>query len=1291
MATAMIGGVVCILIVGFSPASASADPSPYEIASYGQDFSASPEQARTNLTLQSEAAGIVEFLQKTLKERYAGLWFDNDDGKFHIAIVPGVDGQEVRRSLVEDFGLPGRAVVMTPARSTWKELEGSLTSASSAIREKGLGKRVAAGIDPENNALEVTADAGTPTAEVNQIADGIEGSVTILPTKRPQSDVETLACITVEPRRCDKPLRGGVELGVIEKLNAEFSNAFMGVCTIAFKGTDKVTGQPFVLTAGHCFPDWSSSQDTWMSRVTNETFFAIGKSDGYTFSGVGDYGRIKAQNSWWSEIPQWPSMVAHYWGDQTYPINYEAYPYKGQYLCFSGARSGTSCGNVNNLNVSGMVNQEGQPLPPMAEVPGVCVKPGDSGGPFFSYSSNTAVGILSAGELGGSCASNIAYFDEVVQATDALNVTVGYRIGGAPIATTSAATGIGGTQATLNAQVNPNAVETSYRFDYGTTTSYGQSTGTAIVGHEGQPVGVSAGISGLEPATIYHYRVVATSAAGTAVGSDVQFETGPGKPVVVNEPASGRTVSGLTFNGSVNPRKAATKYWFGYGQSTQYGTSVPVPALSVGNGKAPVAVSQSVSGLQPETLYHRALFAENEFGLVQSNDRTVTTLARTPTSLTPFGAKGTATGQLERPAGLDVDGAGNVWVVDRVNSRVSKYSPSGTHLLSFGKKGFGPGEFNEPRALAISPDGRVWVTDWGNKRVEVFSSTGQFQFEIGPQETSIGQLSEPYGIVIAEDGTLWVSDMGTNRLAQYSQMKGAEGYFLRAVDGVKGSGTVFDEPTEIDLDAEGDVWVPDFSKNAIFEVDVSSHDQVDKRFDLPGAQPLGLEVKSSGSLLIVERANNRVEQFSPNGEWQAAYGTKGTEPGQLTEPCGIAVYDNGFPYISDSGNARIVRWKQEAPPAVYDKGVTGLTRTSAVLNGSVNPLGLSTTYQFEYGPTSAYGSQTAATSAGSGTGRVSVSAALSGLAAEGEVHYRLKATSSAGTSYTQDRSFAYKPTATFSLSFGTPGQGPGNFERPIGSDTDSAGNVWVVDRLNNRVMKFGPSGEFLLSAGSQGSGPGQLNNPMTIAVAPSGNIWVTDFGNSRLEIFSSTGGYVGVVGPNETISGKLSEPYGITIDGSGNVYVADDRADRVAKYRSVPVEGKYFVETCGTFAEAGEVDTDADGDIWVADKPGSAVWEIPVESSCGAPKLRFSGKGQGGGAVPPSEPVGLKVLPSGGILTVNRGTNSVADFSPSGQLLAEINPSGSGQLWEPTGISVFGSWVYVTDSGNKRVQKWKLE
>ncbi len=94
-----------------------------------------------------------------------------------------------------------------------------------------------------------------------------------------------------------------------------------------------------------------------------------------------------------------------------------------------------------------------------------------------------------------------------------------------PGAVTRGAKSISETTAALEGTVNPKGSETSYWFQYGTTTAYGAQTPTTSVGAGTTGVKVSQPLAGLALGTTYHYRVVATNAAGTTSGPDRTFTT----------------------------------------------------------------------------------------------------------------------------------------------------------------------------------------------------------------------------------------------------------------------------------------------------------------------------------------------------------------------------------------------------------------------------------------------------------------------------------------------------------------------------------------------------------------------------------------------------------------------------------------------------------------------------------------------------------------------------------------------------------------------------------------------
>lgn len=223
-------------------------------------------------------------------------------------------------------------------------------------------------------------------------------------------------------------------------------------------------------------------------------------------------------------------------------------------------------------------------------------------------------------------------------------------------------------------------------------------------------------------------------------------------------------------------------------------------------------------------------------------------------------------GKLLSPFGLDVDGNGNVYVVDAGSKSVKVYDPdgkylreiarnvgfsrpigiavdaagarvyvvdlggissdehkvrvfdgqTGEHLLEFGKRGSAPGEFNLPRDVSIGLDGLVYVVDGGNFRVQVFQPDGKFLRVFGTIGRQGGQFSRPKELAVGPDGYIYVVDTAFGNF----QIFDAEGGLLLAVGSrseVEGMAK-FMLPAGIAVDGDGRVYMADqfFRKVEVF-------------------------------------------------------------------------------------------------------------------------------------------------------------------------------------------------------------------------------------------------------------------------------------------------------------------------------------------------------------------------------------------------------------------------------------------------------------------------------------------
>jgi len=133
-----------------------------------------------------------------------------------------------------------------------------------------------------------------------------------------------------------------------------------------------------------------------------------------------------------------------------------------------------------------------------------------------------------------------------------------------PGASTGAASAVAATTATLNGNAfNPSLVAGTVLFQYGTTTAYGKSTSSRPVTATSRKAPVSAAVSGLQPGTRYHFRLVVTDATGTAHGADRTFTT-PSLPAARHRPKlshlrlSPRALIAASRGGAIAARRTGT-------------------------------------------------------------------------------------------------------------------------------------------------------------------------------------------------------------------------------------------------------------------------------------------------------------------------------------------------------------------------------------------------------------------------------------------------------------------------------------------------------------------------------------------------------------------------------------------------------------------------------------------------------------------------------------------------------------------------------------------------------------
>ncbi len=221
--------------------------------------------------------------------------------------------------------------------------------------------------------------------------------------------------------------------------------------------------------------------------------------------------------------------------------------------------------------------------------------------------------------LGGAdfAATNLA----TDQVTIYLNAVV-------PTVSTSAASAITTTGATLNGSVNARGSSANTSFDYklssaGTFENTIAATPATATGSSA--TSISADLTGLLPNTSYDFKAVGSNVAGEIEGTVLSFTTADAAPLVTTSSASNVSVTMVTLNGTVNAQNATATAYFEYGTTTGVYTTSANVSGTINDGMNAVNVSVGLTGLSANTTYFYRLVSTNDGGTTEGSEETFTT------------------------------------------------------------------------------------------------------------------------------------------------------------------------------------------------------------------------------------------------------------------------------------------------------------------------------------------------------------------------------------------------------------------------------------------------------------------------------------------------------------------------------------------------------------------------------------------------------------------------------------------------------------------------------------------
>ena len=482
----------------------------------------------------------------------------------------------------------------------------------------------------------------------------------------------------------------------------------------------------------------------------------------------------------------------------------------------------------------------------------------------------------------------------------------------------------------------------------------------------------------------------------------------------------------------------------------------------------------------------------------------VSTVAGTGTS-GYSGDNGSATAaQLAYPAGIALDGDGNLYISDSHNGRIRKTDSSGNISTiagpgtggNFGDNGPATSAFlGSPNGLTLDASGNLYFADFSNSRIRMVTKGGVISTVAGTGTKGLGDggpatsaaLQNPYGVACDSSG-LYIADYYNQRV----RMVAGGNISTVAGGGVADSGPAvfagFSKPSAVVKDQFGNLYVADSTNHRVRKITPSgtistvagtgSAGYSGEKSAATNAQfntPSGMALDLSGNLYIADTNNHRIRMIDGAGNVSTVAGTgtagysgdgSAATAAKINYPGGLAFDSTGNLYFADGSNHRVRKID-----------LTGKITTVA------------------------------------GTG-------ISGFNGDG-----IEATT-ARLNYPSDVAL------------------------------DSFGNLYIADSYNYRIREVDTNSNISTIAGtgvSGNSGDGtpaiaaQIATVYGIAVDNNNNLFLADTGNSDIREITSSGtmvrltaagmAYSGDGGPST--SAHLYNPRGVWVDGSGWIYAAD--------------------------------------------------------------------------------------------------------------------------------------------------------
>ena len=241
-------------------------------------------------------------------------------------------------------------------------------------------------------------------------------------------------------------------------------------------------------------------------------------------------------------------------------------------------------------------------------------------------------------------------------------------------------------------------------------------------------------------------------------------------------------------------------------------------------------------------------------------------------------------------------------VTDVFNHCLRLIDYKGKFIEKVGREGRSGGQFKEPSAVTVDRSGHIYVTERDNPRVQKFTSTGKYITKFGQKTLRGTQLSDPIAIAVTSNGLIAVSDWDKNQIFFFSNGG-------KIVNIIAKENNFLKLPAGIAFNRLGHLLVADRGNHCIWELTMNG-DLVRKIGSCgsnPGQLdfPYGLVVDDKGRCIVSESGNSRISIFSQTGDFVHCFGELGTEPGKFDHPRHLCLNSRKQLIVADEMNQRL--------------------------------------------------------------------------------------------------------------------------------------------------------------------------------------------------------------------------------------------------------------------------------------------------------------------------------------------------------------------------------------------------